>query len=93
VACKASFGLAVVCPCWGGDLSSGVAAALAAPVLMFSAVAGPSPCRSFLVQNTCQADSCSTDLQTLSFYYQRNHICPVSERGRQLQVGGQGPGS
>lgn len=35
---------------------------------------GPRPRR--FRKNTCQADGCTTDLGQLSFYYQRNHICP-----------------
>ena len=35
---------------------------------------------------TCQSDDCIADLRQLSFYCQRNHICPVSG-GRSRQVG------
>lgn len=32
-------------------------------------------------KHTCQSDGCTVDLAPLSFYLQRNHICPVSWAG------------
>lgn len=51
---------------------------------------GPRP--RIFKKHACQADGCAVDLAPLSFYLQRNHICPVGGRqgaGSRAQ-GGQG---
>ncbi|KAK2075885.1 hypothetical protein QBZ16_001627 [Prototheca wickerhamii] len=47
---------------------------------------GPRP--RLFKKNSCQADNCSEDLSTFSFYYQRNHICPTHLKCAEYSVRG-----
>lgn len=47
---------------------------------------GPRP--RLFKKNSCQADNCSENLSSYSFYYQRNHICPTHLKCTEYSVRG-----